>query len=79
MADRLVHESWCGPLFLGVARVPEELIALQKTAAERCRDGSWDPEDAQDGRVYLAALNTLRLEGHPNPEILLGKCEGGYR
>ena len=67
------------PAFLGVASIPEGVIDRQKTGRDRCRDGSWDPEGAGDSRVYLAAINALRLEGHPNPDGLLGKCEDGYR
>jgi hypothetical protein len=79
LADRLIHESWCGPLFLRVAGVPEDLMDRQKKGGDRCRDGSWDPEVPGENRVFLAAINTLRLEGHPNPDVLLGKCEGGHR
>jgi hypothetical protein len=79
LADRLVYESWCGPLFLRVGSIPEELASSQKAGAAGCRDGSWDPESGETNRIYLAALNALRLEGHPDPTVLLGKCEGGYR
>jgi len=79
LADRLIHESWCGPLFLGVGSIPEELLDSQKTAGGGCRDGSWDPVSLGESRAYLVAINALRLEGHPDPTGLLGKCEGGYR
>jgi hypothetical protein len=79
LADRLVHESWCGPLFLGTAGISGELMESQKTPSGGCSDGSWDPGSAGESRVCLVAMNALRLEGHPDPGSLLGTCEGGYR
>jgi hypothetical protein len=79
LANRLVFESWSGPLFLKMGGVPAAVMDSQKIAAGECRDGSWDPESSEENRAYVVALNTLRLEGHPGPESLLGKCEGGYR
>jgi hypothetical protein len=77
LADRLVHESWCGPLFLGAGAIPQDLVSSQKTTG--CEDGAWDLDASGTNRIYQVAINALRLEGHPNPGVLLGNCEGGYR
>ena len=82
LSDEIIRGSWrtlSFPAPKGKRPKLEMLTSRQFAGAERCANGSWDSPAADRGRVQIVALYALRLEGHPNPDNLLGTCRGGYR